>query len=67
MVDAVGAGDALLAYATLVLYAKRSDILAVILGNIAAGVECGMDGNEPVTPDAVRQRLKELERVANLA
>ena len=65
--DPVGAGDALLAYATLVLYAKRSDILAAILGNIAAGVECGMDGNEPVTPDAVRQRLKELERVANLA
>jgi hypothetical protein len=25
------------------------------------------EGNEPVTPDAVHQRIQELERVANLA
>jgi rfaE bifunctional protein kinase chain/domain len=67
VVDPVGAGDALLAYAALVLFAKGNDVLAAILGNIAAGVECGMEGNEPVTPDAVRQRIKELERVANLS
>jgi rfaE bifunctional protein kinase chain/domain len=67
IVDPVGAGDALLAYASLALFAKGSDIMAAILGNIAAGVECGRDGNEPVTPDAVHQRIKELERVANLA
>jgi rfaE bifunctional protein kinase chain/domain len=67
IVDPVGAGDALLAYATLALFATGGDVLAAILGNIAAAVECSREGNEPVTPDAVQQRIKELERVANLA
>jgi sugar/nucleoside kinase (ribokinase family) len=67
IVDPVGAGDALLAYATLALFATGVDVLAAILGNIAAGVECGREGNEPVTPDSVHQRIQELERVANLA
>lgn len=67
VVDAVGAGDALLAYASLALKATGNDVIASILGNIAAGVECEIDGNEPVTPDAVRAKIVKLEKVANFA
>lgn len=62
--DAVGAGDALLAYATLALAASRNEVIASILGNIAAGVECEIDGNEPVTPDDVRKKITTVERLA---
>jgi rfaE bifunctional protein kinase chain/domain len=63
--DAVGAGDALLAYASLALKATGNDVIASILGSIAAAVECGHDGNIPVTPDDVRVYIDMLERQAN--
>ena len=63
--DAVGAGDALLAYSTLALKATGSDVIASILGSIAAAVECEHDGNIPVTPDHVRSKIEFLERQAN--
>lgn len=65
VVDAVGAGDALLAYATLALVATKNDVIASILGNIAAGVECEHEGNVPVTPDMVLRKLAELEKIAH--
>ncbi|HEY0833583.1 MAG TPA: PfkB family carbohydrate kinase [Azospirillum sp.] len=63
--DAVGAGDALLAYASLALCATGNDIIASILGSIAAGAECAIDGNEPITPALVRARIARLEKSAN--
>lgn len=62
VVDAVGAGDALLAYATLVLVATKNDVIASIIGNIAAGVECEHDGNWPVTPELVMSKIDAIER-----
>ena len=62
--DPVGAGDALLAYASLAIKATGNDVLASILGNLAAGIECGHDGNEPVTPENLRDRIADLERRA---
>ena len=62
VIDAVGAGDALLAYATLSLVATRNDVIASILGNIAAGVECEHDGNWPVTPEQVMKKIDMLEK-----
>ena len=44
VVDAVGAGDALLAYATLAMLATNNEIIASILGSLAAACECGFDG-----------------------
>ena len=61
LVDAVGAGDALLAYATLAMVATRNEAIASILGSMAAGVECEHDGNWPVTPDAVRKKIHRVE------
>ncbi|HXC79269.1 MAG TPA: PfkB family carbohydrate kinase [Candidatus Acidoferrum sp.] len=60
--DAVGAGDALLAYATLALVATKNEAVASILGNLAAGIECEHDGNVPVTPEQVLGKLDKLEK-----
>ncbi len=67
LVDAVGAGDALLAYAALTSKATGSDLMASVLGSLAAAVECEVDGNVPVQPDDVRRKLADIERLANLA
>jgi rfaE bifunctional protein kinase chain/domain len=64
VVDAVGAGDALLAYATLALVATKSDAIASILGNMAAAIECEHDGNVPVTPDLVLKKIEAVEKHA---
>lgn len=64
LVDAVGAGDALLAYSTLALKATGSALIASILGSIAAAIECERDGNIPVTASDVAERIGEIERVA---
>lgn len=61
LVDAVGAGDALLAYSTLALLAGGKDVVATILGNMAAACECECDGNVPVTPDRVRAKIDIVE------
>ena len=65
VVDAVGAGDALLAYATLAKVATGSDAIATILGSMAAACECELDGNVPVTPAGVRAKIDAVEAEAN--
>ncbi len=62
-VDPVGAGDALLAYATLAMVATRNDVIASILGSFAAAVECERDGNVPVTPEAMLAKTRAVERL----
>ena len=64
-VDPVGAGDALLAYATLAMLASRNETQATILGTIAAACGCEVDGNVPITPDRVHARLDKVERQMN--
>jgi len=54
----VGAGDALLAYASLAMIAGAgNEVIASILGSLAAGLECEYDGNRVVTPRAMVERL----------
>lgn len=62
VVDAVGAGDALLAYATLAMLASNNHAVSTILGCIAASCECEVDGNVPVTLDDVRAKIDNVER-----
>ncbi len=62
-VDPVGAGDALLAYSSLALTSTGNDVIAAILGCVAAGLECEHDGNIPITPDAVRSRLNRIQQL----
>jgi rfaE bifunctional protein kinase chain/domain/rfaE bifunctional protein nucleotidyltransferase chain/domain len=61
-VDPVGAGDALLAYATLAMVATRNEAVASILGSFAAGIECQCDGNVPVTQQDLLGKIDRVER-----
>ena len=63
--DPVGAGDALLAYATLSLIATKSNVIASILGSFAAAVACEHDGNNPVSPEDVLKKIDALEKRAH--
>jgi rfaE bifunctional protein kinase chain/domain len=62
VVDSVGAGDALLAYATLMLTATGSNVIASIVASMAAGVACEHDGNTPVTPEQVLGKVNAVEK-----
>ena len=65
VVDAVGAGDAMLAYATIALVVSKSIVTASILGAIAAALACERDGNNPIDPADVLKRLDHVERQVN--
>lgn len=65
VVDAVGSGDALLAYASLALFATKSSVVASVLGSLAAAVECEHEGNVPVRPKDVVDKLHRFERFIN--
>ena len=64
LVDAVGAGDALLAYATLAMLVTRNEVVATILGSMAAACECECEGNIPVLPEAMHRKIDAVEGVA---
>lgn len=61
VVDAVGAGDAMLAYSTLAMIATKNEVIASILGCMAAGVECEHEANWPVMPEAVKKKIHRVE------
>lgn len=65
VVDAVGAGDALLAYSTLAMATKQNEVIASILGSMAAGIECEHEGNWLVTPDQVVKKINEIEKAVH--
>ena len=62
IVDPMGAGDALLAYATVLLAATGNNVIASILASMAAAVACEHDGNTPVTPEQVLEKLTAVEK-----
>ena len=67
VVDPVGAGDALLAYATLSLVTTKSPVVASILGTMAAAVACEHEGNIPVGTQDVLRKLDAVEQRAQYA
>ncbi len=60
--DPVGAGDALLAYATLTMLHTSCEMQSTIIGTIAASCECERDGNIPIYPDDVLEKLENLQK-----
>ncbi|OJX75931.1 PfkB family carbohydrate kinase [Magnetospirillum sp. 64-120] len=65
VVDAVGSGDALLAYATLSMLTSGDQIIATVIGSMAAAVECEANGNIPVRPVDVLAKIDAVEARAN--
>jgi rfaE bifunctional protein kinase chain/domain len=61
-VDPIGAGDALLAYASLALAASGDIVVASILGSISAAVACEHSGNSPVAPRQVEAKIDVVEK-----
>ena len=61
LVDSNGAGDALLAYSTSVLYTTKSLIIASIVGLLAASCKCEIQGNLPVTVEHIIKKIDEIE------
>ncbi len=66
VIDAVGSGDALLSYATLALAATKSPVIASILGSMAAGIACEREGNTPVSPEDILEKLESVEKRTKL-
>ena len=58
--DAVGAGDALLAYSTISWAITKNPLITTVIGLLAAGIECESEGNIPVQLDFIRQRILDL-------
>jgi len=65
VVDPIGAGDALLAYASLSLFSTGNIVVASILGSVAAAVACEHQGNEPITPAEAEEKINLLEKRAH--
>ena len=64
VIDAVGAGDALLAYATLSMLATKSVFIASILGSTAAACECEHEGNVVIKPDQIIEKLNSIQELS---
>jgi len=58
LIDAVGSGDAFLAYATMALIKGYSPTIASIVGAMAAACECEVDGNIPIAKDDVMKKIQ---------
>jgi len=62
VIDPVGAGDALLAYGLLAYMATKSPVQATVIGSLAAAGLCERDGNTPITPEEVLNKIDEVEQ-----
>lgn len=62
IIDAVGSGDALLAYSSLALFSSKSLPIASIIGSIAAAKECEIEGNIPIKVEKVIETINSFEK-----
>jgi len=62
VVDAVGAGDALLSFATLGLVTTGNIVISSILGSFAAALACEREGNVPITPEDMLAKIDAVEK-----
>ena len=65
VVDAVGSGDALLAYSAIALKLSKSLVQAGIIGSIAAARACEYDGNQPIGTREVIEIINDIEKKIN--
>jgi rfaE bifunctional protein kinase chain/domain len=66
LVDPVGAGDALLASATLAQAVANNPVISSILGSVAAALACEREGNTPVKSEEMIERLDRLEKQVDM-
>jgi len=63
IVDSNGAGDALFAYSSAVLYTTKSLIASSIVGLLAASCKCEVQGNLPVTINDIQNKINSIEKI----
>ena len=61
-VDPVGAGDALLAYATLTFLSTNSLLVSSIIGTFAAAIACENNGNNPIKLDQLLKKISDVQK-----
>jgi len=61
VLDPVGCGDALLSYSSLALYVSKNDVIASIIGTIAASLEASINANEPIKSLSVLKKINLIE------
>ena len=64
VVDSIGAGDALLAYATSAMVATKSLLISSILGSVAAACECETDGNIAIKPEEIINKINSIQNLS---
>ena len=64
LVDPMGAGDGLLAAASLAIASSGDMVAGVLLGAVAAAVTCETEGNIPLTAEKVLEKIAALEKRA---
>jgi sugar/nucleoside kinase (ribokinase family) len=62
VIDAVGAGDALLAYSSLSLASGTNLSVSSLLGSIAASISCAHNGNVPISYEDLGKEIKRIEK-----
>ena len=63
--DGIGAGDALLAAASISYCTTKNIVISSILGNISAALACEVEGNVPVTVSRIKSKLNEIKSSKN--
>lgn len=63
-VDPIGAGDTLLSLTSLALVATENFVIATILGSLGAALACERQGNVPLVPDEIEQKITAVEKLA---
>ena len=61
LIDANGAGDALLAFSSATLFKEKSLIMASIIGIIAASCKCEKNGNTPININEMINKIKKIK------
>ena len=61
IVDAIGAGDAMMAVTALAFKCSNNILISSILGSIAASIVCEKEGNIPVTIDEIEKKLEKIQ------
>lgn len=64
-IDPVGAGDAMIAYSSLVLQKTESLPVAFIIGSIAAACVSEREGNSPVSLTSIKEKLFEIQKLSD--
>ncbi len=65
LLDSNGSGDALLAYSSATLFKTKSLIISSIVGILAASCKCEKEGNVPIEPKDILNKIDEIEKVLN--